>query len=551
MVYKKVQKPLGDCSIQKKQSQINPSAITRQEQTDSSSAKVTNTNIPSQAQRDVIRRSIFDAGVKTVQTKLMIGQPGDKYEQEADRVAAQVVNQMNSPASVQPALNENIQENKLQMKPSIQLQADGGDVTATPDLESAIAQARGGGQSLADNIREPMEQAFGADFSGVKVHTDAQSDRLNQSIQAKAFTTGEDVFFRQGAYEPSSRGGQELIAHELTHVIQQGSRVQRLQRDETGEAASSRSKEKPARPRYKEGEVLIIPPTNVAMGEEIDSYRSIVTRMLDRIARLLLIPEIKEPNNVKKVKPKDKFAIKTPHIAAVNLGGNIHLAGNSGDKSVRPLHAQEGIKRILEIVNAGPETSKWKGSSKRTRRDLSKLLGLIEGKYHQGEVRSTELEEIATALKGNLDKWHQVDRKEDGGGSVHGEMALHKPISDYAKENSQENNTNKTYIPVAGVKRDCLFCHWAHDILNQYVYAELGYEVLTAGTHGVPFPGWKAPQELMENKEALNAFKQRLESIKQEGSIWKMDNQGVVNHEGELAKLENQHDPYESDSEYE
>jgi hypothetical protein len=69
---------------------------------------------------------------------------------------------------------------------------------------------------------------MGADFSGVKVHTDSQSDQLNKSIQAKAFTTGQDVFFRQGAYEPSSQGGQELIAHELTHVVQQnGGAVQR------------------------------------------------------------------------------------------------------------------------------------------------------------------------------------------------------------------------------------------------------------------------------------------------------------------------------------
>jgi hypothetical protein len=62
------------------------------------------------------------------------------------------------------------------------------------------------------------------------VHTDSQSDQLNKSIQAKAFTTGQDIFFRQGAYEPNSRGGQELIAHELTHVVQQnGGAVQRSQ----------------------------------------------------------------------------------------------------------------------------------------------------------------------------------------------------------------------------------------------------------------------------------------------------------------------------------
>lgn len=67
----------------------------------------------------------------------------------------------------------------------------------------------------------------------MKVHNDAQSDQLNQSIQARAFTTGQDVFFRGGEYNPGSRGGQELIAHELTHVVQQnGGAVSRsLQRE--------------------------------------------------------------------------------------------------------------------------------------------------------------------------------------------------------------------------------------------------------------------------------------------------------------------------------
>jgi hypothetical protein len=110
---------------------------------------------------------------------------------------------------------------ELKMKPLVQRSSPAGGMAATPDLEASIQQARGSGQPLADSVREPMEQAFGTDFSGVKVHTDTQSDQLNQSIQAKAFTTGKDIFFRQGEYDPGSRGGQELIAHELTHVVQQ------------------------------------------------------------------------------------------------------------------------------------------------------------------------------------------------------------------------------------------------------------------------------------------------------------------------------------------
>jgi hypothetical protein len=103
-------------------------------------------------------------------------------------------------------------------------------MAATPNLETSIQGARGSGQPLDENIRQPMEKAFGGvDFSQVKVHNDAVSDQLNQSIQARAFTTGQDLFFRGGEYNPSSRGGQELIAHELTHVVQQvgGSSLQR------------------------------------------------------------------------------------------------------------------------------------------------------------------------------------------------------------------------------------------------------------------------------------------------------------------------------------
>ncbi|WP_424094751.1 DUF4157 domain-containing protein [Moorena producens] len=167
-----------------------------------------------------------------VQAKLTIGQAGDKYEQEADRVASEVVDRINAPVSRLTTQQESIQpqdeQDQLMRKPMLQLDSVEGGMAATPELETSIQQAKGSGIPLTQSIRKPMEQSFGADFSGVRVHSDAQSDQLNQSIQARAFTTGKDIFFRQGEYNPGSRGGQELIAHELTHVVQQtGSTVQR------------------------------------------------------------------------------------------------------------------------------------------------------------------------------------------------------------------------------------------------------------------------------------------------------------------------------------
>jgi hypothetical protein len=89
-------------------------------------------------------------------------------------------------------------------------------------IETAIEQKRGGGQHLDNSVRHQMEGSLGADLSGVRVHTDSQADSLNVSLNARAFTTGKDIFFSQGAYQPGSSSGRELIAHELTHVVQQG-----------------------------------------------------------------------------------------------------------------------------------------------------------------------------------------------------------------------------------------------------------------------------------------------------------------------------------------
>ncbi len=96
------------------------------------------------------------------------------------------------------------------------------DLDRVPDeVSRRIAGERGGGSSLEQGTRQDMETALGHDFAGVQVHTGPAADDLNRELSATAFTTGEDVFFRDGAYAPGSRDGRELLAHELTHVVQQ------------------------------------------------------------------------------------------------------------------------------------------------------------------------------------------------------------------------------------------------------------------------------------------------------------------------------------------
>ncbi len=147
-----------------------------------------------------------------IQPKLVVGPAGDRHEREADRVARQITSgqAVRAPGATGRA-------------PVIQRLSgiDSGPVSA--GVRQAVQAARGGGRSLPDGLRASMEQALGADFGGVRVHTDARADHLNRVLGARAFTTGQDLFFRRGEYDPSSAGGREVLAHELTHFVQQGS----------------------------------------------------------------------------------------------------------------------------------------------------------------------------------------------------------------------------------------------------------------------------------------------------------------------------------------
>lgn len=104
------------------------------------------------------------------------------------------------------------------------VQRRGGEAGFELDDETAgrITNERGGGRPLDGAAGAEVGGALGVDFSGVRVHTSPQSDELNRAVGAKAFTTGRDIFFREGEYKPGTSAGKELLAHELTHVAQQG-----------------------------------------------------------------------------------------------------------------------------------------------------------------------------------------------------------------------------------------------------------------------------------------------------------------------------------------
>ena len=166
-----------------------------------------------------------DADGGVVQAKLAVSQPGDVYEQEADRVADRVVSSTpgggektscaacDTGATPCPTCSGGQQ--------TIQAKATRSHIA--PPAGTALSGAlRGGGQPLFPSIRAPLESGFGRDFSGVRIHTGHDASESARAIQAKAFTWGRNIAFSRGEFAPGSREGQRLLAHELAHVIQQG-----------------------------------------------------------------------------------------------------------------------------------------------------------------------------------------------------------------------------------------------------------------------------------------------------------------------------------------
>lgn len=183
-----------------------------------------------------------------IQTKLKIGQPGDEYEREADRVAEQVM-RMPEPQNVstdnyqicracpkseenelkrQP-IKEEDEEDKLQKKQIEEEDEEklqpkensGSNFEVDPRIENHIQSMKGGGKPLPEGERVFFEPRFGVDFSHVRVHTDTMASETAHEVNARAFTIGHDVVFGRGEYAPGTGEGRRLLGHELTHVVQQ------------------------------------------------------------------------------------------------------------------------------------------------------------------------------------------------------------------------------------------------------------------------------------------------------------------------------------------
>lgn len=175
---------------------------------------------------------------RLIQARLAVRPPDDHYEKEADQVAEVILgNGRFTPPPITPLASQATQKTCACGRSAVPngvmcaaCQSKHPTPTDTDHVEQALAT--GTGQPMEPDTREQFETRFGQDFSQVRVHTHDKAAVSAKTIHARAYTSGQDIAFASGEYAPHTTAGQHLLAHELTHVVQQGGQPHAIQRDD-------------------------------------------------------------------------------------------------------------------------------------------------------------------------------------------------------------------------------------------------------------------------------------------------------------------------------
>jgi hypothetical protein len=192
---------------------------------------------------DVTGRGIFNK----IQAKMEISQPQDAAEIQADKVAEGVI--QGDPKIAKTALTQNAVS-------GINAKSEGSTMQTTDAFDSQLQSTKGQGQKLDNNTKSDLEQHTGTDLNSVNIHTNSNASEMSENINAKAFTHGQDIYFKQGQYNVTSTEGKSLLAHEVAHTVQQGEgkvqpKIQREEDDETDDDRYFNIRKKLNKPAYR------------------------------------------------------------------------------------------------------------------------------------------------------------------------------------------------------------------------------------------------------------------------------------------------------------
>jgi len=332
-------------------------------------------------------------GTSPIQTQLTVGPVSDGYEKEADHMADRVMamsqetveqgstNGQSSLTRKETGLQMAQDDRKLQAKGMTlaQRQEEGG-FTAGSDVESRLESQRGGGKPLPLETRAFMEPRFGVDFKDVRTHNDSEADSLNDTLQAKAFTSRNDIFFKDGAYQPGRVDGQRLIAHELTHVVQQGGAVNspKIQRAGTKPRSFSKNYEYMVKLSSAREKFVYENKEQLGMSHILPGYYPVISKVIedDEVTQVKVdkdgeetIVELKNP--IQKPKPgQELLCIQTLGFEPESMGEqkaegsdkfvmDIKIGTHTKSMKQFELEGASWFKRAFKNIEHGLKDRSW------------------------------------------------------------------------------------------------------------------------------------------------------------------------------------------------
>lgn len=425
------------------------------------------------------------SGGPAIQTKMLVGRSDDPLEREADRVADQVLRALAAPGPVRRA---DAGSQRVRRATAIRRAADapigpeGGPVP--DDVAKRVQRATSGGAPLDGTTMSRMGEAFGADFAAVRVHRGPESDALNRSLGAQAFTTGSHVFLGPDAPAPGTAQGDRLLAHELTHTIQQGGatpsaaaggRVRRstvtIQRDDTVTWQDNPAYKAPEttggdNPLYEPPAATVYPIVGEVRGEAVifeadgneaeadnimNTFETVykISIRSDKLAKAIPANYKKAPKDVRAAVAAGVWQMKELRALDRALAHFAPVLGAARKDSTRK-GAQE-VKYIGKVKQAIDENSPDGALDSTTLGEYfkkDKTLGMFDAGTDSTvdfadsmqQLEGTAVHEMAHGLFGYLEKpWLKQFDFWDGLYSESGKDGAEPPPSDYGRTNVAED----------------------------------------------------------------------------------------------------------------
>ncbi|MGA1841674.1 MAG: DUF4157 domain-containing protein [bacterium] len=272
---------------------------------------------------------------RTIQAKLKISNPRDIYEREADKVADEVVNIPEPQIQKQTEKKDNLINKKNNSDCTIPInknkQSIGQSLSPISLIESRNHDLKNSGQPLSKSISNFFETRFGYDFSGVRIHTSTRTAEMADALNSRAFTVGNDVVFGAGQYVPNTSSGKRLLAHELTHCIQQANTNYKRYKPHSNNSMNSL---RHLKPKYS-GLMIQRQETEATTCKEDESskkYLEYVKKMIGKDAWENLVKKSKK-------KPLDQHAIVVEFLSLLRPKTQHYVA----EKEKPGLKEDEGI----------------------------------------------------------------------------------------------------------------------------------------------------------------------------------------------------------------